>query len=93
MKKKELIHLHDLLDQTKENIEDTHDVPDLFEVKPELGEEYNSLNVKPTSIHKSKQKHKSAIKVLSRLISESIDKIGTTPEAESNLEEVNESLD
>jgi len=54
MKKQELIHLHSLLAQVQHHYEaDT-------ETSVEH-DEYAELGVKPTSIHKSKTDHKSAV--------------------------------
>jgi hypothetical protein len=54
MKKQELIHLHNLLAQVQEHYEaDTGATVD--------HDEYAELGVKPTSIHKSKTDHKSAV--------------------------------
>jgi hypothetical protein len=54
MKKQELIHLHNLLAQVQEHYEaDTGATVD--------HDAYAELGVKPTSIHKSKTDHKSAV--------------------------------
>ena len=54
MKKQELIHLHGLLAQVEEHYEN--------ETGAEVThEEYTSLGVRPTSIHKSKTDHKDAV--------------------------------
>jgi hypothetical protein len=54
MKKQELIHLHGLLAQVEEHYEN--------ETGAEVThEEYTSLGVRPTSIHKSKTDHKAAV--------------------------------
>jgi hypothetical protein len=54
MKKQELIHLHSLLAQVQNHYEaDTETTVD--------HDEYAELGVKPTSIHKSKTDHKSAV--------------------------------
>jgi hypothetical protein len=54
MKKQELIHLHGLLAEVREQCEawegETFDL-----------EEYRDLGVRPTSIHKSKTDHKQAV--------------------------------
>lgn len=54
MKKQELIHLHGLLAEVREQCEawegETFDL-----------EEYRELGVRPTSIHKSKTDHKHAV--------------------------------
>jgi hypothetical protein len=59
MKKQELIHLHGLLAQVENHYE------------CEMGttvthEEYDSLGVQPTSIHKSKTDHKAAVFALAK---------------------------
>ena len=54
MKKQELIHLHSLLAQVQHHYEaDTGTTVE--------HDEYAELGVKPTSIHKSKTDHKSAV--------------------------------
>jgi hypothetical protein len=54
MKKQELIHLHGLLAQVQNHYEADADT----EVEHD---EYETLGVKPTSIHKSKTDHKAAV--------------------------------
>jgi len=54
MKKQELIHLHGLLAEVSNQYEAwTGDEPNL--------DDYDSLGVRPTSIHKSKTDHKAAV--------------------------------
>ncbi|PSQ16986.1 metal-binding protein [Halobacteriales archaeon QS_8_69_26] len=54
MKKQELIHLHGLLAEVSNQYEEwSGETPDL--------EEYESLGIRPTSIHKSKTDHKAAV--------------------------------
>jgi hypothetical protein len=53
MKKQELIHLHGLLAEVSNHYEQNAGTPDF--------EEYESLGVRPTSIHKSKTDHKAAV--------------------------------
>jgi len=54
MKKQELIHLHGLLAEVSNQYEAwSGDAPDL--------DEYESLGIRPTSIHKSKTDHKAAV--------------------------------
>ena len=53
MKKQELIHLHSLLSEVHVQCEKWNKS---FEIK-----EYESLGIKPTSIHKSKTDHKDAV--------------------------------
>jgi len=54
MKKQELIHLHGLLAEVSDQYEEwTGDQPAMTE--------YESLGVRPTSIHKSKTDHKAAV--------------------------------
>jgi hypothetical protein len=54
MKKQELIHLHGLLAEVRNQVEawDERDVD---------ASEYEELGVQPTSIHKSKTEHKRAV--------------------------------
>lgn len=54
MKKQELIHLHGLLAEVRNHYEESVDI----EVAPE---DYATLGVRPTSIHKSKTDHKAAV--------------------------------
>jgi hypothetical protein len=59
MKKQELIHLHGLLAQVQNHYEqETGDAVD--------HDEYATLGVQPTSIHKSKTDHKAAVFALAR---------------------------
>ncbi|KYH25356.1 hypothetical protein HAPAU_20260 [Halalkalicoccus paucihalophilus] len=53
MKKQELIHLHGLLAEVSNHYEQNAGTPDF--------EAYESLGVRPTSIHKSKTDHKAAV--------------------------------
>ncbi len=54
MKKQELIHLHGLLAEVSTHCQMSGDIaPDL--------EPYESLGVRPTSIHQSKTDHKAAV--------------------------------
>lgn len=59
MKKQELIHLHGLLRQVQEEYEEK--TGDVIE-----HDEYDTLGVKSTSIHKSKTDHKNAVLTLSQ---------------------------
>ena len=59
MKKQELIHLHGLLAQVENHYE--------METGTEVThDEYTSLGVQPTSIHKSKTDHKDAVFALAK---------------------------
>ncbi len=59
MKKQELIHLHGLLAQVQNHYEG--------ETGSEVEhDEYATLGIKPTSIHKSKTDHKDAVFALAR---------------------------
>ncbi len=53
MKKQELIHLHGLLAEVSNYYEERSGAIDLSQ--------YEELNVRPTSIHKSKTEHKRAV--------------------------------
>ena len=69
MKKQELIHLHGLLAEISTEIEErTGNTPTL--------DEYQSLGVRPTSIHRSKTEHKAAVFAL---ISSITDTMAETP--------------
>jgi hypothetical protein len=65
MKKQELIHLHGLLAEVSTHCELNADLT------LEL-EEYHSLGVRPTSIHKSKTDHKGAVFSLAEGITSSL---------------------
>ena len=68
MKKQELIHLHGLLAEVSNNIATYHNMTlDL--------EEYESLGVRPTSIHKSKTDHKAAVATLAGEITSEVETI------------------
>lgn len=65
MRKQELIHLHGLLSE----------VEDLYEQRTSSTidlEEYESMGVRPTSIHRSKTDHKAAVFALSSGITEAM---------------------
>ena len=61
MKKQELIHLHGLLAEVGNYYEAEHNT----EVNLE---EYDSLGVRPTSIHKSKTDHQAAVFAMAKAI-------------------------
>ncbi|MFB6154811.1 MAG: UPF0058 family protein [Haloferacaceae archaeon] len=68
MKKQELIHLHGLLSEVRAQCEEwQNDELDL--------EAYNTLGVRPTSIHKSKTDHKAAVFKLAKGITGSMDDV------------------
>ena len=72
MKKQELIHLHGLLAQVQNHYEqETGDTVD--------HDEYATLGVQPTSIHRSKTDHKAAVFALARGITSEME----TGEAEA----------
>ncbi len=54
MKKQELIHLHGLLAEVRDQCEAWED--DALDL-----DDYNQMGVRPTSIHKSKTDHKAAV--------------------------------
>jgi hypothetical protein len=54
MKKQELIHLHGLLAEVRDQCEEWHGAE--FDMT-----EYETLGVRPTSIHRSKTDHKDAV--------------------------------
>jgi hypothetical protein len=61
MKKQELIHLHGLLAEVGNYYEEEHNTEiDL--------DDYDSLGVRPTSIHKSKTDHKTAVFAMAKSI-------------------------
>jgi hypothetical protein len=65
MKKQELIHLHGLLAQVQNHYEqETGDVVE--------HDEYATLGVQPTSIHKSKTDHKAAVFALAAGITDNM---------------------
>ncbi|WP_115863673.1 UPF0058 family protein [Halorussus litoreus] len=61
MKKQELIHLHGLLAEVGNYFEEEHST------KVDLAD-YDSLGVRPTSIHKSKTDHKAAVFAMANAI-------------------------
>ncbi|MFB9804050.1 UPF0058 family protein [Haladaptatus pallidirubidus] len=61
MKKQELIHLHGLLAEVGNHFEKKTGEPITLD-------DYESLGVRPTSIHKSKTDHKAAVFALSNAI-------------------------
>ena len=68
MKKQELIHLHGLLAQ----VQNHYEADAATEVEHD---EYESLGIKPTSIHKSKTDHKAAVFALAKGITSSMDEV------------------
>ena len=81
MKKQELIHLHGLLAEVRDQCEEWH------------GEEfdttdYETLGVRPTSIHRSKTDHKRAVFRLAGGITSSVDDADTVTETETETERV-----
>ena len=72
MRKQELIHLHGLLAQVQNHYEqETGDTVD--------HDEYATLGVQPTSIHKSKTDHKAAVFALARGITSEMTTTETEP--------------
>lgn len=65
MKKQELIHLHGLLAEVSNQCAKWNDCPVALD-------EYESLGIRPTSIHKSKTDHKAAVFALAGGITESM---------------------
>jgi hypothetical protein len=65
MKKQELIHLHGLLAEVSNQYEAWEDTTLPLE-------EYESLGVRPTSIHKSKTEHKTAVFALTHGITDAM---------------------
>ena len=61
MKKQELIHLHGLLAEVGNYYEEEHSAQINLD-------EYDSLGVRPTSIHKSKTDHKAAVFAMANAI-------------------------
>ena len=73
MKKQELIHLHGLLAEVSNDLATYHDVT--FELA-----DYESLGVRPTSIHKSKTDHKAAVSTLADELTEELEAVATETE-------------
>lgn len=69
MKKQELIQLHQLMAVLEQEITNQFGIP---AAENEQKEQYLSLNVKPTSIHKSKTDHKEGVKTLCGSIAENL---------------------
>jgi len=65
MKKQELIHLHGLLAEVSDHLEDCGEELDLSD--------YEDHGVRPTSIHKSKTNHKTAVFALVDGVNSSIE--------------------
>lgn len=65
MKKQELIHLHGLLAEVRDQCE-------AWESNSLDLEDYNEMGVRPTSIHKSKTDHKAAVFELAKGITGSM---------------------
>ena len=61
MKKQELIHLHGLLAEVTKQLTE-------IEEEPITLDDYDTLGIRPTSIHKSKTDHKAAVFALARCI-------------------------
>ena len=74
MKKQELIHLHGLLAEVREQCEAWQN--EEFDL-----DEYAELGVRPTSIHKSKTDHKAAVFKLAKGITSSMDEAEQEPVA------------
>jgi hypothetical protein len=79
MKKQELIHLHGLLAEVRQQCEAWEDTE--FDV-----DSYRELGVRPTSIHKSKTDHKEAVfelatGITSSVATETSAETGTNPDA------------
>lgn len=66
MRKDELIQIHALLLEVRHSLGENEDVP--VEMQPT----YGALDVRPTSIHKSKQSHQEAISILGGSIERSL---------------------
>jgi len=74
MKKQELIHLHGLLAEVRTQCE-------MWEGEFELTD-YETLGIKPTSIHKSKTDHKAAVFKLAQGITSSMAEATSESESE-----------
>jgi len=72
MKKQELIHLHGLLAQVQNHYEQETG-------QPVEHDEYTTLGVQPTSIHRSKTDHKAAVFALARGITSEMTTTETEP--------------
>ncbi|MDY6764334.1 MAG: UPF0058 family protein [Halobacteria archaeon] len=87
MHKDELIHLHSLLVQIKKYFEGREEVED------DLFEDYESLEISPEHIHKSKSQHKHAIFVLGELLAQAMsddDYFSETNRVEKRMKELAE---
>lgn len=71
MRKDELIHIHALLLKVRQSLIENEDVP------VEMQSAYDALDVRPSSIHKSKQNHCEAISTLGGSIERSLEKADT----------------
>ena len=77
MKKQELIHLHGLLAEVSNHYQERS--ADSLDV-----DEYDSLGIRPTSIHKSKTDHKAAVFALASCLTGDIE---ATAEADPDTAE------
>lgn len=74
MQKDELIHIHALFFEVRQSLDETENIP------VELDSMYDALDVRPTSIHKSKKTHREAISTLGGSIERSLEQAGTIDE-------------
>ena len=74
MQKDELIHIHALFFEVRQSLDETENIP------VELDSMYDALDVRPTSIHKSKETHREAISTLGGSIERSLEQAGTIDE-------------
>ncbi len=65
MRKQEYIHLHALLAEVNNDVQENGTEIDL--------DSYESLGVRPSSIHRSKTDHKEAVQALATCLTESMD--------------------
>ncbi len=68
MQKEELIHLHSLMAELKDYVDEKED-----EIDADF-EEYQTLETSPVHVHRSKSEHKHAIFVLGEELNESVGK-------------------
>jgi hypothetical protein len=67
MRKRELVHFHALLDQIRWFAAERGDLPD------DALEAYETLDVAPTAVYRSKQDHEDAVVTLTESLAEAVD--------------------
>jgi len=66
MRKRELVHLHALLDRTQRFLERREDTPEV------TAEEYESIDVAPEAVYMPKQRHEDAVVALAGSLADAV---------------------